>query len=327
MFCSMVKLPTEASNFTTTDKKLYKFGLSSLSESPFTEMSALCEFNETCLPSEHASILEEIRNFEVFQDDIWILAYPKCGTTLIQEAIWQILNEIEIKGDGKKEFGMKFYFLELSSISPPSDQKSQIKSNNEMERPRLIESHLPIAFLPKQLWTVKPKIVFVTREVKDVAISFYHHYVHSLKYEGTKNEFLDLFLDGHVLYGSYWSHFQQFNLIRENYKNMKLIQYEDLKRNLAGTLTELCSFLEKPLPEEKLQVLEENLKFSPNHHDTDEIDSSIASETLTCCDKIGFYKDEMPPEFIEKFNEITLQRLGIDFIEVQVEPKLNNGTN
>lgn len=66
-----------------------------------------------------------------------------------------------------------------------------------MKRPRFIKSHLPIAFLPKELWEIKPKIVYVARDAKDAAISWYHFNRQAYLYQGTLDEFLNLYIKGH----------------------------------------------------------------------------------------------------------------------------------
>lgn len=190
-----------------------------------------------------------------------------------------------------------------------------------MKRPRLIKSHLPIAFLPVQLWTVKPKIVLVTREAKDTAISFYHHYVHLLKYNGTKEEFLELFLQGKVMYGSYWDYLEQFHMVQAKYPNIKAIKYEELKHNMSEVLKDLCTFLDKPLSAEKLNKLEHHLQFSsmkdnpainfdPNEQDTTDPNYKTADGAFTFIRRgeTGAYKDEMSPEFIKIFDQVTNDR-------------------
>ena len=44
------------------------------------------------LPSNFKNFAQKIWNFTVRKDDIWIVTYPKCGTTLTQEIMWQIGN-------------------------------------------------------------------------------------------------------------------------------------------------------------------------------------------------------------------------------------------
>lgn len=84
----------------------------------------------------------------------------------------------------------------IQAVAAAADNENPFEFINQVKRPRFIKSHLPICFLPKKLWEVKPKIVYVARESKDAAISFYHHYYNLYKYCGSKEDFLDLFLKG-----------------------------------------------------------------------------------------------------------------------------------
>ena len=36
-------------------------------------------------------------------DDVWIVTYPKCGTTWTQEILWQILNDLDLETVRKKK--------------------------------------------------------------------------------------------------------------------------------------------------------------------------------------------------------------------------------
>ena len=67
------------------------------------------DFNENslvfqCLESNgvwmNQNILEdgpEIYNFELRPDDVWIVTYPKCGTTWTQELLWLIMNNVDFE--------------------------------------------------------------------------------------------------------------------------------------------------------------------------------------------------------------------------------------
>ena len=60
------------------------------------------------LPNKFEPLLERIWNFEPRPDDIWIITYPKSGTTLTQELMWQIAHGADIKS----EESQKKYFFE-----------------------------------------------------------------------------------------------------------------------------------------------------------------------------------------------------------------------
>lgn len=53
--------------------------------------------------------LEDMKNFEVFEDDVWVISYPKCGTTWTQEMAW-LLNQ-NLNYDVAKETKLVFRFL------------------------------------------------------------------------------------------------------------------------------------------------------------------------------------------------------------------------
>ena len=40
---------------------------------------------------------ERIRNFELRKDDIWILSYPKTGTTWTIELVWMLINDLKFE--------------------------------------------------------------------------------------------------------------------------------------------------------------------------------------------------------------------------------------
>ena len=63
-----------------------------------------------------------------------------------------------------------------------------------MPSPRYIKSHLTWDLLPEQMQTVRPKVVYVARNPKDMCVSYYHYcqLVHRLA--GGFEEFAELFL-------------------------------------------------------------------------------------------------------------------------------------
>ena len=72
--------------------------------------------------------------------------------------------------------------------------------------PRIIKTHLPFEFLPPKLLDTC-KVIFVGRNPKDVCVSFYHHHIllSEFKMTGTFLDFAEMFLQGTLAYGSYWT--------------------------------------------------------------------------------------------------------------------------
>lgn len=58
--------------------------------------------NRPCVMGErYYKYAEQIRNFHVRDDDVWIISYPKCGTTWTQEMVWLIGNQLDYETGSK----------------------------------------------------------------------------------------------------------------------------------------------------------------------------------------------------------------------------------
>ena len=68
------------------------------------------------MPRTYLDIEERIRNFDVRKDDIWIVTYPKSGTTWTQEMVWQIVNNMD-KERGQLPLFTRTPFLEFGCIN------------------------------------------------------------------------------------------------------------------------------------------------------------------------------------------------------------------
>jgi Sulfotransferase domain len=55
---------------------------------------------------------DRIKNFEVRPDDIWLISYPKTGTTWSQEMVWCICNNLDYKKAKELNLFARFPFIE-----------------------------------------------------------------------------------------------------------------------------------------------------------------------------------------------------------------------
>ena len=117
-------------------------------------------------------MLNTIRQLKVREDDIFILSYPKCGTTLTMELAWLISHQADVKTAGCSR-GSRCAFLEAPAILGREDWEEYYRNLDTIPSPRVFNSHLRLDMLPRDLLT--GKVFFVARSVKDCVVSYYHH--------------------------------------------------------------------------------------------------------------------------------------------------------
>ncbi|XP_070498411.1 sulfotransferase 1B1-like [Chironomus tepperi] len=196
---------------------------------------------------------------EVYEDDIWVITYPKCGTTWTQEMVWMIGHNLDYETALRIPLDDRFPFLELGGIVTDLPTETFEASINQ-PRPRYIKSHLPIFLLPEQLWTVKPKIIYTARNPKDTAISWYHHHTNLHGYTGTKADFIEAFAKDLVPYSPMNEHVIDFWNIRSQ-PNILFLFFEDMKRNLDQEVKKVVKFMEKDYSQDEIDKLCVHLSF------------------------------------------------------------------
>lgn len=137
-------------------------------------------------------------------------------------------------------------------------------------------------------------------------------------YEINKNEFPFVYT---VEHGSYWDHVEQFHLLRAYYPNLLFITYENMKHDLEPTLKKLCNFLNKTLNIEQTLRLINHLQFARmkvnpavNPVYLNEVVQKNRPGSEYSFVRRGVtesHKDEMPPEYIIKFDEVTKRRFEV----------------
>nr|XP_019575559.1 PREDICTED: amine sulfotransferase-like [Rhinolophus sinicus] len=141
------------------------------------------------LPLVDVDFLENLEDFEIRDDDVFIVTYPKSGTIWAQ----QILSLIYFEGHRSRTEIVKTIdrvpFLEynlhkMDFLARPS--------------PRLFSTHLPYYLVPKGLKNKKAKIIYIYRNPKDVLTSYFHFSNLIVAMQATDNMevFLEKFLDG-----------------------------------------------------------------------------------------------------------------------------------
>lgn len=207
-----------------------------------------------------AQNLEEITdNFQAREDDLVIATYPKSGTTWMSEIVDLILNDGDIEKSRRDAIFRKVPMLEFrvpGEVPPGSEILETVPS------PRVIKTHLPVRLFPKSLWDKDVKIIYVARNPKDVAVSFFHFdKMNQLHPDpGTWEEYVERFIQGNVGFGSWGAHVRDWWNLREQ-KNMLYVFYEDMLEDPRREIQKVVKFLGKDFSEEVVNRICQHTSF------------------------------------------------------------------
>ncbi|XP_065093838.1 sulfotransferase 1B1-like [Ochlerotatus camptorhynchus] len=212
-----------------------------------------------CFTRRFKNFESELTNFEVKHDDVWVASYPKSGTTWCQEMVWLICNGLNYDAAKTQHLRKRFPFLDISLIHDLPDGRSSFQKVESMTSPRFIKTHLPVSMLPKQYWDVLPKTVYVHRNVKSVAVSYYHHSKNYF-YRGTKEQFVRSFMKDLQFYSPIHSHVIGYHSLK-GCENILHLRYEDMKFDLKKVAEKVCSFFGHYYSNTQLEGLCQHLSF------------------------------------------------------------------
>ena len=177
--------------------------------------------------------VSKMKQIKLRDDDVWVVSYPKAGTTWTQYIVHLIHNGG--KDDGKKitdavpwiEAGTQFTEVSIDDLTPP----------------RAFKSHMPYDRMPCGPPSSTPsKYIYVARNPKDLATSFYHHYF-AIHVPGIEwKEFFEYFLVGKVEFGNYFDHVLSWWAHKDD-DNVLFIKFEDMKREPVTTITQIATFM------------------------------------------------------------------------------------
>ncbi|XP_059188629.1 cytosolic sulfotransferase 2-like [Centropristis striata] len=217
---------------------------------------------------------DNVQNFKARPDDILIVTYPKAGTTWAGY-ILDLLHFGQTCPERQASVPLQDRVPFLEFCKPPRPKGTDL-ADQLPTTPRLIKTHLPVQLIPKSFWEQNCRIVYVARNAKDDVVSFYHfaRMNHGLPEPGDWSTFLQDFMEGKVVFGSWYDHVNSWWEKKESYKNLHYMFYEDMIEDTRREIDRLCSFLglvrsaeekERVITEVKFDNMKQN-KMTNNSH-------------------------------------------------------------
>ena len=183
-------------------------------------------------------------------DDIFIVSYPRSGTTWLQMILYQLYTSGDMEFEHISEV---IPFFERQQYGVPASTRTLVC-------PRVFKSHsafgrgLPI---PRDS---SAKYVYVARNGQDVAVSYFHFYRTHLGFRGDFSDFLRLFMEGKVQYGSWFTHVSSWWL-QGNRPNILLVRYEELATDLEGAIRKIAHFFNLDIATDRLHSIVRKCSF------------------------------------------------------------------
>jgi hypothetical protein len=137
--------------------------------------------------------IEFVLNYSPQNSDKFLVTYPTCGTTWVQQIICLIKNN-GILQKNNEHFMFKS-FIDLRG--------------KEFVNYRVIKTHLPFELM---LYNKFTKYLCVIRNPKDTCVSFFYHIKADscFEFSGDFHEFFDYWIKGEIAYGDYFQHILSF---------------------------------------------------------------------------------------------------------------------
>uniref|UniRef100_A0A8C9PKM1 Sulfotransferase n=1 Tax=Spermophilus dauricus TaxID=99837 RepID=A0A8C9PKM1_SPEDA len=205
-----------------------------------------------------AEMVGPIQSFQAWPDDVLISTYPKSGTTWLSEILEMIYQGGDLGKCHRAPIYMRVPFLEFKVPGVPTG----LETLKDTPAPRLLKTHLPLGLLPQSLLDQKVKVIYVARNAKDVAVSYYNFYKMAKVHPdpGTWDSFLEKFMDGQVSYGSWYQHVQEWWELSRTHPVLYLF-YEDLKENPKSEIRKILEFLGHSVSEETVDHIIQHTSF------------------------------------------------------------------
>uniref|UniRef100_A0A8C9XCR7 Sulfotransferase n=1 Tax=Sander lucioperca TaxID=283035 RepID=A0A8C9XCR7_SANLU len=231
-----------------------------------------------------------LQNIEAREDDVMLVAYPKCGFN------WTagVLRKIIAEATGMKIESKMPQLIELYG-------PDVVKVLDETPSPRLLGTHLLPDNIPKSFNAKKTKTLVIFRNPKDTLVSSYYFYDKLPLHPSVQSweSFYSNFLSGDIVWGSYFDHALAWEK-RMDDPNVMIVTYEELKQDLSEGVRQISTFFGFSLTEAQVQQIAEGSTFSAMK---EKYANMVTGNNLFRKGEVGDWKNHFTPEQSQEMDD------------------------
>ncbi|CAH1796348.1 unnamed protein product [Owenia fusiformis] len=246
----------------------------------------------------------EVQKMPCREDDVWTVTFPKAGLHWSSQILHMLMTgDTEVRN-------AETHFFDMNTPAETTAQSS----------PRLIQTHMPINYMPKDVWSKKSKILVILRNPKDQLVSFYHHIRSSERMQAGDegiNRFYQRFADKKLGYGDFFDFYDLWWKKSKTCDHVKLVTYEQLKKEFIKTVRDISEFLGKPQTDDFLEKMAHVCSIENMQKNKEILDSpgiwKDQKGTMYRKGQVGDWKNHFTVATNEQFDKIIQERVNKDW--------------
>ncbi|XP_026164327.1 sulfotransferase 6B1 [Mastacembelus armatus] len=260
-------------------------------------------------PEDH---LKSLENFQAREDDIMLVAYPKCGFNWMVGVMGKIITESTgVKIESGRPPLIEFFGPEIR------------KAVDQAPSPRLLGTHMHPDNIPASFYTKKTKMLVIFRNPKDTLVSYYHFTNNNpvLPSGQSWESFYSDFMSGDVSWGSYFDHALAWEKKMDD-PNVMVVTYEDLKQDLNESIHQISSFFGFSLTEAQVQQVADQSTFSAMKQSSVNSHSTMAN-IIFRKGEVGDWRNHFTAEQSQEMDEAFSKHLSGTRLGAKLKYQLN----
>lgn len=176
------------------------------------------------------------------EQDVFLVSYPRSGNTWVRFLLSNVI---------KYETGDPIDFHTVHTVIPDYERPDQRGLIDALPEPRIFKSHA-------RYTAHYPRVIYLIRDGRDVAVSYYDYLNKRGQFDGTLAEFL---VAKDLPFGTWHKHVQSW-LGRKHETNLLLVRYEDLLDDARQELERMVHFVGLAATAEQLAYAVEASSFT-----------------------------------------------------------------